>query len=140
MPKFQEETGEARSNGADYKRFQGEIGTDYKKSRGDNQTDYKKFRGENGADYKRFRGDNQTDYKKFRGDNRRLKRQTERESTKACFNCRKFGHLLADCPEAVDDPGKFGSICFKCGAADHTSARCPQKGSGKVFVTALLLL
>lgn len=75
------------------------------------------------------------DYKKFRTDKRRLNRQTQRESTRACFNCRKFGHLLADCPEAVDDPGKFGSICFKCGAADHTSSRCNVKGSGIFWIS-----
>ncbi len=94
-----------------------------------NGVDHKKFDGT------RFKGD---EHKQFRTDKRRMKRQFERESTKVCFNCRKFGHLLADCPEAVDDPGKFGSICFKCGGADHTSSRCRVKGSGTVIVDRIL--
>ncbi|VDO23306.1 unnamed protein product [Haemonchus placei] len=40
--------------------------------------------------------------------------------SKACFNCRQQGHVLADCPNRDD-------ICFKCGSTEHSVHKCPRK-------------
>lgn len=40
-----------------------------------------------------------------------------------CFNCRKSGHLLSDCPELGKEDAGTG-ICFKCGSTEHTHFEC----------------
>lgn len=55
----------------------------------------------------------------------------EREEMKAkasiCLGCRKSGHLLKNCPDAVKDVG----ICFNCGLSDHTLKDCTKKRDPK---------
>jgi len=53
-----------------------------------------------------------------------------------CFNCRKPGHLLVDCPDTKikeDTPKKDSNaniLCFKCGDTTHTSKECVSKLKG----------
>ncbi|ESP01285.1 hypothetical protein LOTGIDRAFT_111655, partial [Lottia gigantea] len=42
-----------------------------------------------------------------------------------CFNCRKEGHMVADCPEK--NKGQGMGICFKCGSTEHGVNECRSK-------------
>lgn len=44
-----------------------------------------------------------------------------------CFNCRKPGHGLADCPEAERDQEMGRGICYRCGSTEHEIQRCRAK-------------
>lgn len=44
-----------------------------------------------------------------------------------CFNCRKPGHGLADCPEAERDEEMGRGICYRCGSTEHEIQRCRAK-------------
>lgn len=41
-----------------------------------------------------------------------------------CFNCRKSGHILSDCPELGGQEEAGTGICFKCGSTEHTHFEC----------------
>ncbi|GAA6095449.1 zinc finger CCHC domain-containing protein 9 [Tachysurus ichikawai] len=60
-----------------------------------------------------------------RRENRRIKRQKAIKSNMVCFNCRKPGHGLADCPKADEEMGR--GICFRCGSTEHDIQRCRAK-------------
>merc|ERR1711994_1215474 len=54
-----------------------------------------------------------------------------------CFNCRKPGHLLVDCPDTKvkEEPNNkkdsnANTHCFKCGDSNHTSKECVSKLKG----------
>ncbi|XP_060764747.1 zinc finger CCHC domain-containing protein 9 isoform X3 [Neoarius graeffei] len=64
--------------------------------------------------------------KNKRRENRRVKRQNATKSNMVCFNCRKTGHGLADCPKAHDEEMGIG-ICFRCGSTEHEIQRCGAK-------------
>ncbi|MCJ8742386.1 hypothetical protein PDJAM_G00081460 [Pangasius djambal] len=64
--------------------------------------------------------------KNKRRENRRIKRQDATKSNMVCFNCRKPGHGLADCPKADDEEMGRG-ICFRCGSTEHVIQRCRAK-------------
>lgn len=65
--------------------------------------------------------------KDHRREDRRLKRQTNKKSNMVCFNCRKPGHGLADCPEADRDEEMGRGICYRCGSTEHEINRCRAK-------------
>ena len=48
-------------------------------------------------------------------------------SPQMCFNCRKPGHGLADCPEADGDEEMGRDICYRCGSTEHEIHKCRAK-------------
>ncbi|MBN3317600.1 ZCHC9 protein, partial [Atractosteus spatula] len=62
-----------------------------------------------------------------RREERRLKRQELKKTQMVCFNCRKPGHRLADCPEADEDEEMGRGICYRCGSTEHELQRCRAK-------------
>jgi len=65
--------------------------------------------------------------KDLRRERRRLKRIKIKADQKCCFQCRKPGHTMMDCPETSVNQDSGAGICFKCGSTEHTSARCKAK-------------
>lgn len=65
--------------------------------------------------------------KDLRRERRRLKRIKFKADQKCCFQCRKPGHTLIDCPETSVNQDSGAGICFKCGSTEHTSVRCKAK-------------
>jgi zinc finger CCHC domain-containing protein 9 len=49
-------------------------------------------------------------------------------SNKICFNCRRKGHAVTDCPNAKSGDGEApvggGNICYKCGSNEHSLKMC----------------
>ncbi|XP_072310295.1 zinc finger CCHC domain-containing protein 9 [Eucyclogobius newberryi] len=75
-----------------------------------------------------FREEVETALKKDqRREDRRVKRQTDKKSKMLCFNCRKPGHGLADCPEADRDEEMGRGICYRCGSTEHEIHKCRAK-------------
>lgn len=62
-----------------------------------------------------------------RRETRRVKRQNDKKNKMLCFNCRKPGHGLADCPEAERDEEMGRGICYRCGSTEHEIQRCRAK-------------
>ncbi|XP_011860811.1 PREDICTED: uncharacterized protein LOC105557972 [Vollenhovia emeryi] len=54
---------------------------------------------------------------------RRAEKALTRVRKLVCFNCRKSGHNLSDCPE-LDHNETGTGICFKCGSTEHTHFEC----------------
>lgn len=54
---------------------------------------------------------------------RRAEKALARIRKLVCFNCRKSGHNLSDCPE-LDRDEVCAGICFKCGSTEHTHFEC----------------
>lgn len=54
------------------------------------------------------------------------RRSAEKALTRArkrvCFNCRRSGHPLSECPSL--NQGEGTGICFKCGSTEHTHFEC----------------
>jgi len=65
--------------------------------------------------------------KDMRRERRRLKRIKFKQDAKCCFQCRKPGHTLMDCPDTSVNQDSGAGICFKCGNTEHTSSRCRAK-------------
>lgn len=62
-----------------------------------------------------------------RREQRRVKRQNHKKNNMLCFNCRKPGHGLADCPEADRDEEMGRGICYRCGSTEHEIHKCRVK-------------
>lgn len=62
-----------------------------------------------------------------RRENRRIKRQSNKKNKMLCFNCRKPGHGLSDCPEADRDEEMGRGICYRCGSTEHEIQKCKAK-------------
>jgi len=65
---------------------------------------------------------------------RRMAEKTLARSKKfVCFNCREPGHMLAECPEPLNEENIKPEIapvsgqCYKCGSLEHTSKDCKSK-------------
>lgn len=91
---------------------------------------------------KQLKGDKSLNVEEINATLKRERRKAERDLAKfikmVCFNCRKPGHLLVDCPETALSSNetksmkgpKSNSHCFKCGDANHTSKECVSKLKG----------
>ncbi|XP_062870459.1 zinc finger CCHC domain-containing protein 9 [Trichomycterus rosablanca] len=60
-------------------------------------------------------------------ENRRIKRQNAKKNKMVCFNCRKSGHGVADCPNAEADEEMGQGICYRCGSTEHGIQMCKAK-------------
>ncbi|XP_075710979.1 zinc finger CCHC domain-containing protein 9 [Rhinoderma darwinii] len=69
----------------------------------------------------------QQDRKDQRSEGRRLKRQQNTKSKMVCFHCRKPGHGMADCSEALRCQEMGTGICFRCGSTEHEVNKCRAK-------------
>ncbi|XP_073480541.1 zinc finger CCHC domain-containing protein 9 [Aquarana catesbeiana] len=66
-------------------------------------------------------------HKEQRREDRRLKRQTNKTNKMVCFHCRKPGHGMADCSEALRCQEMGTGICFRCGSTEHELKKCRAK-------------
>lgn len=58
---------------------------------------------------------------------RRAEKALARMKREVCYNCRKGGHNLSDCPELKSKiPGVDSAegVCFKCGSTEHRQFEC----------------
>lgn len=67
---------------------------------------------------------------------RRAEKALARMKREVCYNCRKGGHVLSDCPELKSKiPGDVADgVCFKCGSTEHRQFECKvQREESKEF-------
>jgi len=88
----------------------------------------------------------------LQGERRKAEKAAKRQRDKTCFKCRRFGHVLAECPNnsnngtntsdgGVGDAlvaGSDGDICFKCGSTEHSSRNCKRKGEKFSYATCFV--
>ena len=58
---------------------------------------------------------------------RRAEKALARIKRDVCYNCRKGGHNLSDCPDLKSNlPGVDAAegLCFKCGSTEHRQFEC----------------
>lgn len=58
---------------------------------------------------------------------RRAEKALARLKRDVCYNCRKGGHNLSDCPELktkIPGVGAPEGVCFKCGSTEHRQFEC----------------
>ncbi|XP_056395477.1 zinc finger CCHC domain-containing protein 9 [Hyla sarda] len=65
--------------------------------------------------------------KEQRSEGRRLRRQNNKKNNMVCFHCRKPGHGMADCSEALRCQEMGTGICFRCGSTEHEMNKCRAK-------------
>ncbi|XP_063536913.1 uncharacterized protein LOC134746455 [Cydia strobilella] len=73
---------------------------------------------------------------------RRAEKALARLKRDVCYNCRKGGHNLSDCPELKSKiPGVDAAegICFKCGSTEHRQFECKvQRDNEFRFATCFI--
>ncbi|KAG9463617.1 hypothetical protein GDO78_021407 [Eleutherodactylus coqui] len=69
----------------------------------------------------------QQDRKEQRSEGRRMKRQDTKRNKMICFHCRKPGHGMAECSEALRCQESGTGICFRCGSTEHEVHKCRAK-------------
>ncbi|CAG9788836.1 unnamed protein product [Diatraea saccharalis] len=73
---------------------------------------------------------------------RRAEKALSRLKRDVCYNCRKGGHNLSDCPDLKSKiPGADAAegICFKCGSTEHKQFECKvQKNMEFKFATCFI--
>ncbi|XP_046357109.2 zinc finger CCHC domain-containing protein 9-like isoform X1 [Haliotis rufescens] len=62
-----------------------------------------------------------------KSEQRRVQRKDDRDRYLVCFNCRKHGHRMGDCPQTKGSSSHGTGICFKCGSTEHVSSACSAK-------------
>ncbi|KAJ2705419.1 hypothetical protein H4R19_005125 [Coemansia spiralis] len=67
-----------------------------------------------------------------RAEQRRGERIAERERGTTCFQCRKSGHSVKNCPDGQ------AIVCYHCGADDHTTKGCPTPSRSFPFATCFV--
>ncbi|XP_045774892.1 transcriptional regulator ATRX homolog [Maniola jurtina] len=58
---------------------------------------------------------------------RRAEKALARLKRDVCYNCRKGGHNLSDCPDLkanIPGAGAADGVCFKCGSTEHRQFEC----------------
>ncbi|XP_023947058.2 MATH and LRR domain-containing protein PFE0570w [Bicyclus anynana] len=58
---------------------------------------------------------------------RRAEKALARLKREVCYNCRKGGHNLSDCPDLkanIPGAGTAEGVCFKCGSTEHRQFEC----------------
>lgn len=58
---------------------------------------------------------------------RRAEKALARVKRDVCYNCRKGGHNLSDCPDLktkIPNMGAPDGLCFKCGSTEHRQFEC----------------
>ncbi|KAL0274744.1 UNVERIFIED_CONTAM: hypothetical protein PYX00_002796 [Menopon gallinae] len=55
---------------------------------------------------------------------RRCEKALARTKKNVCFNCRKPGHILSQCPEIHENIDTGHGVCYKCGSTEHTAYTC----------------
>lgn len=73
---------------------------------------------------------------------RRAEKALARMKREVCYNCRKGGHNLSDCPDLKSKiPGVDAAegVCFKCGSTEHKQFECKvQKDKEFKFATCFI--
>lgn len=73
---------------------------------------------------------------------RRAEKALARVKRDVCYNCRKGGHNLSDCPELktkIPGVGAADGLCFKCGSTEHRQFECKvQKDKEFRFATCFI--
>lgn len=63
---------------------------------------------------------------------RRCEKSLARMKKNVCFNCRKPGHILSQCPEVQENVDTAHDVCYRCGSTEHKAYTC-KVASGKSF-------
>lgn len=73
---------------------------------------------------------------------RRAEKALARVKRDVCYNCRKGGHVLSDCPELksiIPGGNEADGVCFKCGSTEHRQFECKvQKDNEFRFATCFI--
>ncbi|CAH2267762.1 jg15179 [Pararge aegeria aegeria] len=67
---------------------------------------------------------------------RRAEKALARLKREVCYNCRKGGHNLSDCPDLksnIPGAGAADGVCFKCGSTEHRQFECKVQKGDKEF-------
>jgi len=77
----------------------------------------------------------QTDLSKDseRKEEKQIKSDEGKSRNSRCYNCNKFGHLVADCRLLKREKGS----CFQCDEMSHVSKECPIKDTALIKITVV---